>query len=414
MSAAKTRDRRRFLQESALTLALGSQLLSGCKKTDAPLDLPSAANGDRDRCATKTADRFDFFGVHQAGIVTPQQRFVYFLVADLHSHNPKDARDVFQKWTNASAALMRGDALPASSNPYVPPTDTGETANLGAHGLTLTFGIAPSFLQKLGLQSRAPRRFYTLPAFAREQLQAHLTGGDLCIQSCANDPQVAFHAVRQLVRLARSHITMRWSQAGFVSFDNDSDTPRNLFGFKDGTANRLALADPDRYIWAAKDEPSWFLGGSYLVLRLVRMHLETWDRTSLFGQEETFARHRDTGAPLGATDEFADFDATATDAHAEPLLPDVAHSALAHQSGQRLFRRSFSYSSGVDPRTGQFEAGLLFISFQQSLERFVAIQNALGRVDKMNEYTTHIGSGQFACFGGVRQGEYLGQRLFEG
>lgn len=343
--------------------------------------------------------RYDFFGMHQAGIDTPMQRNVYFLVADLHSTDKKIIAKMFADWTDMSARLTQGQsAHDRGANKFVPPTDTGEVQDLGAYGLTLAFGISPSFLQKLGLDDKAPKDFVALPKFAREQLRENLTGGDLCILAQSDDAQVCFHAVRQLVRHARANITMKWAQAGFVGADG-AHTPRNLFAFKDGTANVRTPADA---IWF-EGAPNWFDGGTYLVARIIAMHLETWDRTSLKAQEDTFARHRDTGAPLGGHDEFEEFTPQGA--------PDNAHTSLAHATGKTMLRRGYSYNNGIDA-TGQFDAGLLFLSFQRDLAQFIDIQNALGRDDKMNEYTTHIGSGMFALFGGVKKGRYLGQDLF--
>ncbi|MFB6348580.1 iron uptake transporter deferrochelatase/peroxidase subunit [Moraxella sp. ZJ142] len=398
--------RRNFLKGMGVAgLGAGTSVLAACHQSTA------VATADKSEPSNCMADlRYEFFGEHQAGIITPAQRHVYFLVADLHSHDLGEIRQMFEHWTQAAAKLTQGENIAEyAKNPHVPPTDTGEADSLGVYGLTLTFGVSPSFLQKLGLTDKAPAVFKDLPSFSRDQIRPELSGGDICIQACANDPQVAFHAVRQLVRQARDKITMRWSQAGFNSFDKGSDTPRNLFAFKDGTANRLTLQEADKYIWA--DDADWLKGGSYLVTRVIQMHLETWDRTSLQGQEETFSRQRSSGAPLDGKDEFDTFDPNAVDDKGEAVVPEGGHTALANLTGLQLLRRSFSYSSGIDRRTGQFDAGLLFISFQKSPEQFIAIQNALGRMDKMNEYTTHIGSGLFAVFGGVKQGEYLGQKL---
>ena len=204
---------------------------------------------------------------------------------------------------------------------------------------------------------------------------------------------------------------MRWSQSGFVGFDTGNQTPRNLFGFKDGTANQSTLKAADKNLWA--DAPDWMKGGTYLVTRVIQMHLETWDRTSLKGQEDTFGRHRDSGAAIGQKGEFDTFDVNAKDAQGKAVIPENSHVGLAKRTGVEMLRRSYSYSSGINPATGQFDSGLLFISFQKSPEQFIIIQNALGRLDKMNEYTTHIGSGLFACFGGIPQGGYIGQALFE-
>lgn len=413
----KKNSRRHFLTKCGgmAGLAIGTTTgLIGCQQSNSPLPT------NHDNSSTSTPNKncfadlqYDFYGEHQSGIVTPTQHYIYFLVLDLHTNNLEEIKDVFKKWTEFSEKLMKGENIkPYSDNPHIPPTDTGEADSLGAYGLTLTFGISPSFLKKLNLTEKQPPEFNDLPLFPRDQIRPELSGGDICIQACAEDMQVAFHAVRQLVRQARSSVTMKWSQAGFLGFDRVDETARNLFGFKDGTANQDTLKDADKQIWI--DKPDWLKGGSYLVVRKIQMFLETWDRTSLKGQEETFGRHRDTGASMGKQDEFDKFDINAKDANGNPVVPEISHMGLAKRSGLQLLRRSYSYSSGIDPKTGQFDAGLLFISFQKSPIQFTAIQSALGRVDKMNEYITHIGSGLFACFAGVKKGEYLGQKLFEG
>ncbi len=416
--------RRRFLKSmggGSVGLALAGGFasgfgLSGCRQETSNIaqKAPQTTEqkpftGDYSAIAQQT---HPFYGEHQAGIVTPAQKHIYFLVADLHTEDLEAIKDMFKNWTSYAAQLTQGKNIMAyGDNPFVPPEDTGEADNLGAYGLTLTFGVSPSFLKKLGLSAQAPKEFVDLPLFPRDQLRADLSGGDICIQSCADDPQVAFHAVRQLVRQARSNITMRWSQSGFNAYDQSSATPRNLFGFKDGTANQETLKTANETIWA--DAPEWMKGGSYLVARKIQMHLETWDRTSVKGQEETFGRTRTEGAPMGATHELDAADIQRQDASGKPVIPENSHMALAKKTGLQMLRRSYSFSSGIDPKTGQFDTGLLFISFQKSPAQFIAIQSALGKVDRMNEYTTHIGSGLFACFGGVQQGGYIGQALLE-
>ena len=428
----KTSTRRSFLRQfGALSVAGAGLAVSACQQKPSE-NLPNlqALDGNQSKDSDKNENpkhagsdanttkncfadvKYDFYGEHQAGITTPSQRNIYFLVMDLHTDKLDDVKQMFKDWTTYAANLTQGKNIKAyEKNPFVPPTDTGEADSMGAYGLTLTFGISPSFLKKMGLTHKQPKEFQDLPKFPRDQLRENLTGGDICIQACAEDAQVAFHAVRQLVRQARSNITMRWSQSGFVGFDTGNQTPRNLFAFKDGTANQSTIKAADKNLWA--DAPDWMKGGTYLVTRIIQMHLETWDRTSLKGQEDTFGRHRDSGAAIGQKGEFDTFDVHAKDAQGKAVIPEISHMGLAKRTGVEMLRRSYSYSSGINPATGQFDSGLLFISFQKSPEQFIIIQNALGRLDKMNEYTTHIGSGLFACFGGIPQGGYIGQALFE-
>ena len=363
------------------------------------------------RVPSQIKNLYPFFGTHQQGIATPAQKQIYFMVLDLHTHDIQEIKEMFKTWTTYSANLTSGKNVKNyGSNTYIPPIDTGEADGLNPHNLTLTFGISPTFFEKLGITKLKPRALNTLPHFPRDQLKEHYSGGDICIQACADDPQIAFHAVRNLVRVARSKITMRWSQSGFNSFEN-GDTPRNLFGFKDGTGNPQGEA-LNETVWCSEND--WLKNGSYLVARRIQMHLETWDRTNLNGQEETFGRHRDSGAPLGEKKEFDAVDLERKDEKGNVVIPEISHLHLAKKTGLQILRRSFSYASGVDPKTGQFDAGLLFISFQKDPAQFITIQNSLGNIDKMNEYITHIGSGLFACFAGVKdENDYLGKALFD-
>ncbi|KMK50747.1 peroxidase [[Actinobacillus] muris] len=373
--------------------------------------LAGTATALEPRTAVKIHAVYPFFGTHQQGITTPAQHHIYFMVLDLHTTDLSDIQQMFQTWTHYSAKLTAGQNVKVyGTNPFVPPVDTGEADSLNPANLTLTFGVSPSFFDKLNIARLRPTMLAPLPHFPRDQLREAYTGGDICIQACADDPQVAFHAVRNLVRIVRANVTMRWSQSGFNSFEGN-DTPRNLFGFKDGTGNPQG-EELAQTVWYQGND--WLKGGSFLVARRIQMHLETWDRTNLDGQQETFGRYRDSGAPIGAKQEFDPVDLERKDEKGELEIADISHLHLAKKAGPKILRRSFSYASGVDPKTGQFDAGLLFISYQKDPAQFIAIQNRLGNIDKMNEYITHIGSGLFACFAGVKDdNDYLGKALFD-
>jgi len=390
-------DRREFLKKAGIGgagLALG---LSGA----------SAFFANKEQDSKNIADgqeEISFYGKHQSGITTPMQKNIYFVVLDLHTKDKEEIIQLFKDWTNYSEKLVNGDLVKKDgSNALLPPSDTGETVGLNPYRLTLTFGVSASFLTKLGLEKKRPKLFRDLPAFPKEQLREQYTGGDIVIQACADDEQVAFHAVRNLIRKGRNKVTMKWSQSGFAAIGDRMETPRNLFGFKDGTANVTTEKDFDKVVWS--DSQDWMKNGSYMAVRRIIMHLETWDRTNLQEQENTFGRHKESGAPFGKKNEFDEVDLS--------LLPADSHVRLAKEVDLPILRRSYSYSDGIDPKTGQFDAGLLFIAFQKDPDSFVKIQTNLGAVDKMNEYVTHIGSGLFACFGGVKEGGYIGQDLFE-
>ena len=278
-----------------------------------------------------------------------------------------------------------------------------------------------------------------MPSFNGEQLVAEHTGGDLSVQACANDPQVVFHAVRQLARLAEGVAQIRWAQAGFSSEPASGETPRNLMGFKDGTQNPVApppagrSAGPTRpalsaqeVIWVGGEGPDWMRGGTYVVVRRIRISLEHWDRSDVDFQEQVIGRHKRSGAPLGGRDEFDPPDFEATDKDGNFIIPETAHmrlGAAANNDGARILRRSYSYDDGVSfiaerwpPwRQGMlYDAGLLFIAYQRDPRTgFIRIFDKMSKLDALNQFTTHVGGGLFACPGGVRQGEFLGQRLFQ-
>ena len=393
----KKMDRREFLKKAGIGgagLALG---LSGA----------SAFFANKEQGSKNIADgqeEISFYGKHQAGITTPMQKNIYFVVLDLRTTDKNELIQLFKEWTDYSQKFVNGELVKKDgSNALLPPSDTGETVGLNPYRLTLTFGVSASFLTKLGLEKKRPKLFRDLPAFPKEQLREQYTGGDIVIQACADDEQVAFHAVRNLIRKGRNKVTMKWSQSGFAAIGDRMETPRNLFGFKDGTANVTTEKDFDKVVWA--DSKDWMNNGSYMAVRRIIMHLETWDRTNLQEQENTFGRYKESGAPFGKKDEFDEVDLS--------LLPVDSHVRLAKEVDLPILRRSYSYSDGIDPKTGQFDAGLLFIAFQKDPDSFVKIQTNLGADDKMNEYVTHIGSGLFACFGGVKEGGYIGQDLFE-
>jgi len=393
----KKMDRREFLKKAGIGgagLALG---LSGA----------SAFFANKEHDSKQIADgqeEISFYGKHQAGITTPMQKNIYFVVLDLRTTDKNELIQLFKDWTDYSQKLVNGELVKKDgSNALLPPSDTGETVGLNPYRLTLTFGVSASFLTKLGLEKKRPKLFRDLPAFPKEQLREQYTGGDIVIQACADDEQVAFHAVRNLIRKGRNKVTMKWSQSGFAAIGDRMETPRNLFGFKDGTANVTTEKDFDKVVWA--DSNDWMKNGSYMAVRRIIMHLETWDRTNLQEQENTFGRYKESGAPFGKQNEFDEVDLS--------LLPVDSHVRLAKEVDLPILRRSYSYSDGIDPKTGQFDAGLLFIAFQKDPDSFVKIQTNLGADDKMNEYVTHIGSGLFACFGGVKEGGYIGQDLFE-
>lgn len=367
--------------------------------------------------AESAADPIDFEGVHQAGIVTPPQDRLQFVVFDITSTSRSDVRDLLVEWTDAARALTAGLAVGATGavggSPYAPPDDTGEVLDLPAAGLTITIGFGPSlFDERFGLAGSRPEGLVDLPPFPLDELDPAATGGDLCLQVCANDEQVAFHAARQMARVGVGVVNPRYSQQGSArttGVQPNAVTPRNLMGFKDGTHN--LTSDSGERIWAAG--PQWLVGGSYLVTRRIRMIIETWDRTSLLEQEQVFGRTKLEGAPLGATAEQDPPDFSAVTASG-PVIPADAHVRLAHpdnNSGASMLRRGYNYMDGLD-RAGRIDAGLFFMAYQADPRQgFIPVQQALARSDALNEYIKHVGSGIWACPPGVGPGDYWGSTL---
>ena len=370
--------------------------------------------------------RYDFHGPHQPGIATPQQENLYFASLAVTTTSRSELVSVLKTWTTAAAAMMRGEpagpAFPAGS---AVPIDTGEAVDLPASGLTITFGFGPTLFRttngsdRFGIASLQPRSL-RLRTFPNDQLDADFVGGDLCIQACADDVQVAEHAVRMLVRLAGGTVRVSWAQTGFAktsALASDGKTPRNLFGFKDGTANITSPSDLDAFVWVGRpDGPAWMTGGSYLAVRKVAMLLEDWDAETLSEQQRTFGRTKDTGAPLSGGNERTQPDFTAVGPDGQLLIAADSHVALAAppaNHGQRILRRGYNYLEGVD-RDGKAQAGLFFIGYMRDLDKqFVPLQTRLAQSDLMNEYVRYIGSAVFAIPPGVASpGEYVGQDLF--
>jgi deferrochelatase/peroxidase EfeB len=354
-----------------------------------------------------------FNGRHQAGIATSQQRNVVFASLDAIGHSRAELAGLLRYWTNAAARMTRGlAAAEPRTDRRRPPWDTGEALGLGPSRLTMTFGVGPSLFDgRFGLASARPSALRELPRFSSDELDPALSGGDLCIQACADDEQVAFHAVRELARLGHGIVTVRWSQAGFLPEVADGETPRNLLGFKDGTNN----IRPDeakalrRFVWVGNEGPAWLRGGSYVVARRIEFNLDRWDGSSLEEQENTFGRLKVSGAPFGGATEHDLVNLTATGAGTIPANAHVRLANPATNGGERILRRPYSF---VDRGQGRMRAGLFFLAYQRDpVRQFVAIQRRLAAHDALNEYIVHTGSALFAMFHGVRRDESVAAGL---
>jgi deferrochelatase/peroxidase EfeB len=347
-----------------------------------------------------------------------------FAALDVTTTDSRELQRMLGRWAAIAARLTAGKLV--SDSPVraeQPPFDTGESMDLGPHSLTITVGFGPSlFDARFGLAPRMPAEltpFGTIPGDA--VLKPAISDGDLCIQACADDPQVVFHAIRNMVRAARGTAVLKWSQLGFgraSATGAGQTTPRNLMGFKDGTNNIHAddTVALDEQVWVGPGA-GWMAGGSYLVARKIRMEIESWDTDPLTDQERIFARNKVTGAPMTGGDEFTPLDFGRTSESGEPVIDINAHTRLAspeQNGGVRLLRRGYNYTDGQDPDTGKLAAGLFFIAFQRDPQtQFKAVQTRLGRSDLLNEYIAHIGGGLWACPPGVSgPGDWFGKPLF--
>ena len=373
-----------------------------------------------------------FHGAAQAGIVTPAQDRLHFVAFDVLTKDRAQLIRLLKDWTAAAARMTAGQdagAIGATAGVLeAPPDDTGEAIGLPPSGLTLTVGFGATLFRdasgtdRFALASRKPAALADLPHFRGDTIDAAISGGDICVQACANDPQVAVHAIRNLARIGMGVVSVRWSQLGFgrtSSTSTSQATPRNLFGFKDGTAN-LKAEETDllrEHLWVQPgDGTDWMTGGSYLVTRKVRMMVEPWDRTSLGEQEDIIGRTKGEGAPIGQAKEYDEIDLVSKNGDGDPLIPVDAHVRLAHpdtNKGARLLRRGYNFVDGSDG-LGRLNAGLFFIAYQRDPRTaFVPVQTSLARLDAMNEYIRHVSSGLFACPPGVSgPDDFWGNALF--
>ncbi len=424
MSAFKERahkaGRRRFLARSAVaavTAPLTAQALAG--------PLPAAEH------AHVLVE--PFWGRNQAGIATRPQRHTYFMAFHLTTDQRGELVNLLRAWTEAAAELTQAaPRMHTAGAPDTAPLDSGDTVGIGAARLTVTFGFGATLFEKdgidrYGLQAQRPEALVDLPRFAGDQLLPERTGGDLSVQASADDPMVVEHAIRRFVGLARGTASIAWGQIGFLGGFKKGETPRNQMGFKDGTMN-VASSDPramSDFVWVGDEGPAWLQGGTYMVVRPIRIALEHWDQMKLAFQEQTIGRHKESGAPIGQAREFDPPNLDAQDSEGNPLIAENAHVRLAvptENGGAQILRRGYSYDNGVihlaerwPPwrQATTFDAGLLFQCYQRDPRTgFIRIFARMAQFDMLNQFTTHVGSGLFACPRGAKPGEFIGQGLF--
>ena len=367
--------------------------------------------------AAGTDGTVPFYGEHQAGIATPVQDRLHFAAFDLETESKAELRELMEAW---SQAARRNDRRPDDRHRERQRLRAARRHRRGAgplgrepddHLRLRTRHLRPP--RRSGSRAQRPAELKPLPALPGDELNGLESDGDICVQACADDPQIVFHAIRNLARIGRGTVTMRWSQLGFGRTSTTSrgqETPRNLFGMKDGTANIKAEDGKamDEFVWV-DDGPAWIRGGSYLVTRRIRMNLEAWDRSSLGDQEETIGRQKYNGAPLGGSEEFEPLPLDDKDSERRTGDPGELPRAARLGAGKR--RRCRSSAAATPSPTASTRASATSkrgsSSSPSSATRrreFVALQRKLGVNDALNEYIKHVGSAVFAVPRGRRKG----------
>lgn len=359
----------------------------------------SAADAD----AITGSDAVPFHGPHQAGVATVPQAHTTFIGLDLAPSTSRDGlRRMMRILTDDAARLTQGVAALADSEP--------ELAIAPAR-LTVTFGFGPGLVARAG--GTAPGWLAPLPVFSIDQLEDAWSGGDLLIEIASDDPVTVAHTARMLLKDARRFATVRWRQDGFRrarGTERSGTTMRNLFGQVDGTVNPVpGTEDFDSVVWATD---GWLAGGTGLVIRRIRMTLDTWDELDRVGREASIGRTLSNGAPLTGANETDEPDFAATGTAGFPVIPDFAHMRRARGDGtERIYRRSYNYD--LPPSgDGISESGLIFASYQADVTaQFVPIQRRLDELDLLNQWTIPIGSAVFAIPPGCESGGYVGEGL---
>ena len=377
---------------------------------------------------------YPFRGDHQAGITTPAQDNMFTAAFDVSTTDVEELKTLLSDWAVAAEQMAAGELIGGqpSSNKQLPPKDTGEAWGYKPNGLTITFGVGKGLFvdadgkDRFGLAAKMPAILKEgMPSFSGDQLHAAQSDGDLLIQACSNDAQVCVHAIRNLTRIAFGTAALRWSQVGYgrtSSTSVDQETPRNLFGFKDGTNNIKAEDSDDQlneHLWVQKGDDAaaeWMTGGTYYVARRIHMLAEVWDRLRLIEQEQTMGRDKRYGAPLSianptkSSEEFTAVDYEAKDDKGETLVPADAHIAVVspeQNQGRRMLRRGYNYTDGSDS-LGLLQTGLFFIAFvRDPRTNFYPILDRMTKSDALQEYLKHEASALFAIPPGIKKGDTM-------
>lgn len=408
-------NRRTFLAGAATaTAALGVQATTQAQQADSPRGdgTPRSDNAT----VNNPEARLEFHGEHQQGIINQPQKYAEIVALDIQQGDRARLEQLLRTITERSRALTAGGATAVDGIAF-PASDSGELGpDLPTDNLSITLAVGESlFDSRFGLANRKPARLRAMEAFADDTLNPDLCHGDLVLQICADQHDTVTHALRDILRHTRGDVAVRWRQNGYMNEPRPTGTQRNHLGFKDGIVNPSPKQFDD-LVWVGDGEPDWTAGGSYMVVRLIAMYTEFWDRISIAEQEQIFGRDRATGGPLSGGDEYAapDYlddangDVIPTDAHirlANPRTPETAD--------QLMLRRAYNYDNGVRDN-GTLDVGLVFICFQQDLERqFITVQKRL-EGEPLADYIRPYGGGYFYALPGVADdSDFFGRSLLQ-
>lgn len=360
-------------------------------------------------------ERHEFTGVHQAGIATPGQAHLNLVAFTVR--NGIDAAGVqrlLRLWTEDAERLTQGQTPLGDLEPEMVITPAN---------LTITCGFGARLFDIIGKTDKRPAWLGPLPKFSRDELQNEWGEADIVLQLCCDDPLTLAHATRHMIRSGIDYAATKWLQQGFLHAAGgleEGETPRNLFGLKDGTINPHSDTEYDDIVWI-DEGPKWSHGGTCMVVRRISMNMDTWEILDRGSREIAFGRKLDSGAPLSGGDEFTAADFEKSDDLGLPMIDPLSHMARSappeDEPNQKLRRRAYNYDLPPDPGSEvSSNSGLVFICFQKDpLKQFVPIQERLDEADRLNQWIIHIGSAVFYCPPGVGEGrdKYWGAGLFE-
>jgi dye decolorizing peroxidase len=422
-------DRRALLVRGGLAsgLAATGAIIAGCTtpeaKNAAVANTASTEQADTETFLKDAMVPFD--GKHQAGITASSHAVLNLLGFNLKDTvGKKEFTNLMRLWTADARALCTSETPVGSLEP--------EMADTPAN-LTITCGLGERVFDVIGAAKLRPKWLRDVEAFDRDKLDPAWGQTDIVLQICCDDPVTAGHAMRHMIRAGQDYAQVKWLQQGYghaYGAGGKGDTPRNHFGQLDGTVNPRGDEEMDQQVWI-DEGPQWARGGTSMVVRRIRMNLDTWEKLDRKSRENSIGRKLDNGAPLTGEEEFDKPDFDAVDKYGLPTIDRNSHIARAQapdgKPQERMLRRAFNYDmqpdyapisetgfvndeeeiSGTDVQLSN--SGLVFICFQKDMSKvFEPMQRRMDEVDLLNEWITHIGSAVYFVPPGVQSGGTTG------